>query len=354
MSKPILILGTGVQSCRELAIRKVNEWGIPVCLTWGAADLLPWNHPLRVGTFGTHGNKHANLAIQNSSFVISVGSRLDTKATGHPVSSFAPHAEVMMVDIDKTEIDKFKDLGRKVEGRCQGAVEFFETFHPEPTDASWFRQIDQWREQYPVVREEWRTEFSINPYVLVDELSNYIRPEDVIVSDTGCALGWMMQAYKFKGERFIHAFNNTPMGYGLPGAIGASFATGRRVVLVTGDGGLSVNIGELATVSRHDLEIKIILFNNRGHAMCRQTQRQWLGGEYPATSVDGGLAAPTFHFVGGAYGIYSQLVRKKDKLEKSLVELFRDDGPGLVEIEIDPDHGIVGQIKFGEPLAEVA
>jgi acetolactate synthase-1/2/3 large subunit len=202
--------------------------------------------------------------------------------------------------------------------------------------------------------DEWRRGDSINPYVFVDELSNHVAADDVIVSDTGCALGWMMQAYKFKGERFIHAFNNTPMGYGLPGAVGAHLATGRRVVLVTGDGGLGVNITELATIARHAYPIKIILFNNRGHAMCRQTQRQWLGGEYPSTSYAGGLACPNFTAIAEAYGFDAKVTVWPDAARRILETMMQSDRPSLLELAIDQSHGIVGQIKFGEPLAEAA
>jgi acetolactate synthase-1/2/3 large subunit len=355
MSKPILILGAGVQPCRELARKVIDDLGVPVCLTWGAADVLPWDHPLRVGTFGTHGNKYANLAIQNADFVLSIGSRLDTKATGFPVSSFAPNAKLVMVDIDPTEIDKFKDLGREVEGAVMDAGDYlFAHTNPPKPSASWLSDIARWKAVYPAVVDEWRREDSINPYVFVDELSNHVKADDVIVSDTGCALGWMMQAYKFKGERFIHAFNNTPMGYGLPGAVGAHLATGRRVVLVTGDGGLGVNITELATIARHAYPIKIVLFNNRGHAMCRQTQRQWMGGEYPSTSYAGGLACPNFTAIAEAYGFDAKVTVWPDAARRILETMMQSDKPSLLELAIDQSHGIVGQIKFGEPLAEAA
>lgn len=133
------------------------------------------------------------------------------------------------------------------------------------------------------------------------------------------------------------------MGYGLPAAVGAAFSHDKRVVLVTGDGGLSVNITEMATVARHSLPIKIVLFNNRGHAMCRQTQRQWLGGDYPSTSLDGGLACPDFSAVARAYGIPVRSTVKK---------LLEDDAMAFYELSIDPDHGIDGQVRFGKALQD--
>lgn len=352
--RPILIYGAGIQSCRQEAISFAETSGIPVCLTWGASDLMPWDHPLRVGTFGTHGNRYANFAIQNADFVLSVGSRLDTKATGSPVSSFAPKAKVLMVDIDQTEIDKFKKLGRDVEGVCNDAKSFLNVSLTNwPRDYSlWLAKINEWKDKYPQVRPEYRGGRKINPYAFIEKLSGYLKPDDVIVSDTGCSLGWMMQAFKFNGQRFLHAFNNTPMGYGLPAAVGAAFATGKRVILIAGDGGLSVNITELATIARHSLPIKILLFNNRGHAMCRQTQRQWLKGEYPSTSYEGGLACPNYRAIAEAYALQSFSTEWSDAAQNFLDGFLKNDKPGLLELEIDPEFGIEGQVRFGKSLED--
>lgn len=344
--RPILIYGAGIQRCRQEAITFAEKTGIPVCLTWGAADLMKHDHPLRVGTFGTHGNRYANFAIQNADFILSVGSRLDTKATGSPVSNFAPKAKILMVDIDQTEIDKFRELGREVEGIRSDAKSFL-NFHITswPRDySSWVERINEWKIKYPQVKPEYHKELGVNPYVFVERLSSFLSPDDVIVSDTGCSLGWMMQAFKFNGQRFIHAFNQTPMGYGLPAAIGAAFATGQRIICVTGNGGLGVNETEMATVYRHQLPIKVILFENHSHSMCMQTQRQWFDGKYPSTSYEGGLATPDHEALARAYGL---------EVCGTLERLLRDDVPAFYQLELDPEKGIEGQIKFGEPLADL-
>ena len=143
-------------------------------------------------------------------------------------------------------------------------------------------------------RPEYAAEAGVNPYWLVKQLSSFLKEDEIIFSDTGCALAWMMQGFEFKpGQRFFHAFNNTPMGYGLPGAMGASFARpGQRVICITGDGSLQMNIQELATIAHHRLPVKVLLFNNQGHSMVRQTQEQWLGRKYYSTSPEGGFGLP--------------------------------------------------------------
>ena len=161
----------------------------------------------------------------------------------------------------------------------------------------------------------------------------------------------MMQAFEFKSEqRFFHAFNNTPMGYGLPAAIGASLARpGQNIVCISGDGSFQMSIQELATVARHQLPIKIILLNNHGHAMVRQTQEMWLDGNYYATSHEGGLPNPDFVAIARAYGLRAETLELNADIGTKLDDLFSSNDPCLLNVEIDSDHRVVPQVKYGRP-----
>jgi acetolactate synthase-1/2/3 large subunit len=358
--RPVLIFGQGMRHAEEEARAVAERLRIPVVPTWGARDLFPDC----VGSFGTHGVRAANFAVQNADYVLCVGSRLDTKATGSPASSFAPKAKLVMVDVDWREMNKMEKIGRSLyrsvsaeAGEFLRMMSFWMSHDVEEADDSgyespWHQRIRLWKGKYPAVPRE-SSLTNLDPYAIVHKLGDYIGHDDVIVSDTGCSLAWMMQAYPFKGEKFVHAFNQTPMGYGLPAAIGAAFATGKRVVCVTGDGGLSVNIGELATAARHHLPITVVLFNNQGHAMCRQTQRQWLGGQYPSTSVEGGLASPDFQDVARAYGwlSYGPNSISAYGIEDTLGKAFRG-RTTFVEIPINSECGVIPQARFGAPIED--
>jgi acetolactate synthase-1/2/3 large subunit len=281
--RPVFIWGAGMRPHAELALNLARSLGIPVACTWGAIDLINHNDPLMAGGFGTHGTRAANFTVQNSDLLIVLGSRLDTKATGDP-KHFARGARVVMVDIDHAEIDKFDKLGLEIDvGICADVGQFMIELPigllelPRSIPTHWMTQVRSWRNTYDTPTITWS---GINPYELMKEIARYTTKDDIICSDTGTALGYLMQSFPFKGERFLHAFNMTPMGYGLPAAIGAALATQQRVLLVTGDGSVMMSLPELATIARWNLNIKIILLSNQGHAMCRQTQRQWLGGKY--------------------------------------------------------------------------
>ncbi len=357
-ARPLFIFGAGAKDW-ESARRIMNALNVPCVTTWGAADRFG-DHANWYGSFGTHGVRGANLAVQNADYIVSIGSRLDTKATGAPASSFAPQARLVMVDIDEAELGKMPKIGRPLyRSILADNADFLRHLLPtaseyaslnQTNDANagytppWIAQLRLWRDLYPPGPQipTWHEDYAKpDPYRILAALSDELQLGDVIVSDTGCCLAWAMQAMKWKGQRFIHAFNQTPMGYGLPAAIGAAFATGKRVVLLTGDGGLMVNIGELATVAAHNLPIKIILFENRSHSMCLQTQRQWLEGRYSATS-EGDLSFPDFQWVAGAFGLHRPL---------TLGALLEDDKPAFWSVRIDREQGVTPQIKYGEPLA---
>jgi acetolactate synthase I/II/III large subunit len=358
--RPVLVFGWGVRLAgAERQARELSKiLGIPAAFTWAALDLFPFEDPLAVGGFGTHGVRYANFAVQNADLVISIGSRLDTKATGSPPSTFAREAKIVMVDIDQAEIRKFERLGRTIDVPIVGdARDFLDAMIASaprkefPDFAPWVEKIQGWKSRYATCRPEDANDRDVNPYWLVRQLSDELGEDEIIFSDTGCALAWMMQGFRFKKrQRFFHAFNNTPMGYGLPGAIGACFAKpGRRVVLVCGDGSLQMSIYEFATLVRHKLPVKILMLDNQGHAMVRQTQEMWLGGNYYATSVEGGLAFPDFARVAQAYGIPADTLGLNSQIAEKLRRALSGDGPFFLNIDIDPNRRVIPQVKFGRP-----
>lgn len=358
--RPVLVYGWGIHLARgEPEAREFARLlGIPVAMTWAAVDLLAHDDPLAIGGFGTHAARYANFAVQNADLIISIGSRLDTKATGTPPASFAREARLIMVDIDPAEIRKFGRLDRKVDlGISVDAAGFLRALIDRargqqfPGFAPWIKRVRDWKNKYPVCRPDYAKEVKVNPYWLVKQLSSLLREDEIIFSDTGCALAWMMQGFEFKqGQRFFHAFNNTPMGYGLPGSIGASFARPKqRIVCVTGDGSLQMNIQELATVIHHRLPVKILLFNNQGHSMVKQTQEMWLGSNYYATSIEGGLPCPDFAALARAYGFGTDTLSLNKDIPGKLREALESEGPSFLNIEINPEHRVIPQVKFGRP-----
>ena len=164
-----------------------------------------------------------------------------------------------------------------------------------------------------------------------------------------------MQGLRFKkDQRILHAFNNTPMGYALPAAIGAIFASKRRrrVICIVGDGSLMMNLQELATIEHHNLPIKIFLLNNDGYSMVRQTQEQWLGGQLDATSKEGGLSFPNFEMIAQASDIYVCRISKNNEIKNNIKTTLMRKGPSLCNVIISAEHRVLPQAKFGYPIED--
>ncbi len=361
--RPVVVFGWGIRLAGAEAEARafVERLGLPVNPTWATADMIAEDHPLRVGTFGTHGTRFGNYAIQNADLVISVGSRLDTHMIGSPFSTFCRGGRKVLVDIDATELGKFPRYGLPIElpivadakAFFQEALRQSEGMAP-PQTGEWKKKILDWKTKYPQLRPENAMSNTLNPYVFVRALSDVAAADEVLFGDTGCGLAWMAQAFAFKpGQRFYSAFNNTPMGYGLPGAIGACFALGKqRVVCVAGDGGFMMNAQELATVAYHNLPVKLIIINNRGYSMIQQTQDQWLDSRYAASSEQGGLGFPDFGKLAESFGI-PHITINANKNAAAMLKAFLDaPGPGLCNAELRPDERVIPQVKYGRPIED--
>jgi acetolactate synthase-1/2/3 large subunit len=361
-NRPVVILGWGVRlaKAQKEAVAFVERLGFPVLTTWAVADLLPSNHPLLVGVFGSHGTRYGNFAVQHSDVLLSIGARLDTRETGS-MSTFAREAKKVVVDIDPYELDKFRTFGMKINMLVRAHARDFLRLMTEklPVTAmhnvsEWLALIAAWKSRYPICPPEYYEQEELNPYVFVKTLAEESAQGDMIFVDTGCTLAWMMQAFEFKeNQRLFHDFNNTSMGYALPASIGACFALGKKpVICVTGDGSLQMNIQELATVLRHNLPIKIFLINNKGYNMIRQTQDQWLKSRYLASSIEGGLAFPDFVKVAEAYGFRTLTISGNSSVRGLVRESLDIDGPVFCNVEISSEQRVIPQQKFGRPIED--
>jgi len=358
--RPMIILGWGIRLAKaEKETREfINNVGFPVVPTWGMADFLPASHPLTVGTFGTHGTRFANFAVQNADLIFSIGSRLDTKATGSPANTFAREAKKVVIDIDANELRKFEKFGLKIDLLINtDAKDFLQAMNKRVAGikkqniAQWLKQIAHWKKKYPICLPRYYQEKDVNPYVFVKELHQHCRQGEKLVVDTGCTIAWMMQGFAFKkGQRLYHDWNNTAMGWALPASIGVSLAFNKRpIICITGDGALQMNIQELVTVMKHRLPLKIFLINNHGHSMIQQTQDQWYGSRYFASSVAGGLAFPDFSKVAMAYGFRTITITKNNEVGEKIRTVLETAGPVFCNVEIKPEQHVIPQVRFGRP-----
>jgi acetolactate synthase-1/2/3 large subunit len=356
--RPILILGWGVHMSQSYdEIRKlIKKLKIPVVLTWAMAHILPQNEKLRVGTWGTHGTRYGNFAVQNADLVLSIGSRLDTKATGSPINTFAREARKIVIDIDNNELNKFSKFGLNIDLKINSDCKNFakallkKKILINSEINNWFITIEKWKKNYPICPDSYYESKSVNPYVLVKTLSKLLKNDSIICLDTGCAIAWMMQAFEFKRNQIlIHDFNNTAMGWSIPASIASAIYLKKEIVVIIGDGSLSFMIQELSLIKKLNLKIKILLLNNKGHGMIRQTQDQWLKSNYYGSSIKGGLADIDYLKVSNSFGLSTFRINSQNNLEFKIKKFLNNQTPSLCEINIPYNAKVIPQVKFGRP-----
>lgn len=355
--RPVLVLGAGARN--TMAIDLAEEWQIPVLTTWGARDFLPSDHPLNAGTFGADGTRAGNYVIANADLVIAIGARLSTRESGGDYKTWARGAKLVIVDIDAAELRKFERFGRKPDLVIHSDAKYvinglFALAPAEHYWPDWLEQINRWRSRYPVCPLDFYNEAAINPYVMMERLSEAALDNAQFFFDTGCTIAWAMQGLKLKsGQRIYHDFNNTAMGWAIPAALAGALARPNvQTVCVVGDGSLMFNLQELATIARHNLPIKIIVIDNGGYAMVRQTEDQWLGGVHIGTSFRSGLGFPDFRELFSAFGIRGDEVEHNNVLDSAFAGLFKRAGLRMLRICIPHNKGVIPKVPYGRPVED--
>jgi acetolactate synthase-1/2/3 large subunit len=348
--RPVLWLGNGVRlSGAEQKLLEVLELlQMPTLVSWAVIDMIDSNHPLVFGRAGLYGNRSANLTLQNADYVLAVGSRLSIQMIGYEHSELARAASITMVDIDEREIEKLKDRG--VHGIVCDAGMFIDALilgikkRKQAFDGygPWRAQCNIYREKYPLVggpEHEDKNGF-INSYRFMDKLCSHLKSQQLVTTDMGTALLAGHEALRLKrGQRLMTSLGLGEMGFGLPAAIGASFATERGEVLCLNcDGGIMMNLQELQTVSFHRLPIKIIVFNNDGYLMIKHTQKNLFKGRYAGTDPKSGVQFPNFSKIAYAFDMPYFSIKSWTDFDDVLPKLQDVEGPALCEVFMDPEQ----------------
>ena len=194
----------------------------------------------------------------------------------------------------------------------------------------------------------------VDGHVFVKTISKLSRPGDIFIADTGANISWTLQAIEMKADqRIFSAWNHTPMGYALSAAVGAALAAKHRILCLTGDGGLMMNIEELATIRRYNLDVKLFIFNNGGHSIQKQTIDTWLNSNYAGVDEKSGLSFPDFVKTAQAFHLPALRASNHEELESVINKALITPGPVVCDIMIDPNQKIEPMLKFGSGLEDL-
>lgn len=362
--RPVLVLGGGLKTPVVGVVLQecIDRLNMPVLVSWAGLDLIAAEHPLRIGTFGVYGPRVGNFAVQNADLVVALGTRLSQNLTGGILPSFARAADIVMVDVDEHEMNKFDGRGITIKLRIKAKLaDFFSALRPQldafraPDWTPWKVKIEHWRQVFPTDASP-RAEGPC-PHVdagnFVQALSSILPEGALLYVDTGGNLTWTCNSFAPKRAQSVYsAWNNTPMGYALPASIGAAmYDPHRSVTCITGDGGLMICLSELATVAKHQLPIKILLFNNHSHGIQKQTLETWLGGRKVGVDPDSGLAFPSDWLrLAESFGLRVFTIDGTRPIADELAAVYEQPGPVFVNIEINPEQKLYPVLKFGAAL----
>ena len=345
--RPVLFLGNGARGANGSGAiaRLIDLLGIPVLLTWKAADMLPEEHALYAGRPGAIGQRGANFTQQNADCLVILGARLDMASIAFSHENFARAATKVMVDIDAAELGKMKaKLDVPVCGDAAAFVDELlrQAAALQPRDrSSWVRRTRDWNAKYPVVLPEyWKLQDGVNPYVLMDVISDEATAQDVLIpGSSGPCSDIFMQAFRVKaGQRIANAPGLGAMGTGLPGTIGGCVASGRRRTLcINGDGGFQLNIQELETVHRLNLPIKYFVLCNGGYASIMTMQRNHFQGRLVGSDPSSHFTLPNVLRVAEAYGLATAHIGSHQDIREKVRAVLAHEGPIVCAVDVPAD-----------------
>ena len=349
--KPLLYVGAGAiisQASRQV-IGLAEKLQAPVTTTLLGKGAFPENHPLSVGMLGMHGTAYANKTVVDCDLIMAIGARWDDRITGK-VSEFCKDAIKIHIDIDPAEFGKIIDPDLSIAGDAKLILEDLMPLVDKLDSQSWLKQIDRWKNKYPL---KFPKRGGLRAQQILKELDRLTESQAIITTDVGQHQMWTAQFCKTNEERkWLSSGGAGTMGYGLPSAIGAQLGRPNDLVIaVVGDGGFQMTMPELATAAIHKLPIKVLIINNKYLGMVRQWQQLFFDNRESGVDMMGN---PDFVKIGEAYGIKGFHLRRTGDITKVLQKaLDYNEGPCIIEAEVVKSDNVFPMIPAGAAVSEM-
>ena len=347
--RPVLYIGGGVALGGAVdALRDfMSRTGIPAVATLKG---LGCSHPDAqnfMGMLGMHGSREANMAVQESDLLICCGARFDDRATGRP-DGFAPSAKIIHMDADSAEIGKLRTVDIAVHGNLAAALYAFDTGYLD---------ISDWRDICLQRKREHAFDYDapgngIFAPAMLRQLSEAAGDDFIATCDVGQHQMWVAQHCRFNTpEAHLTSAGLGAMGYGLPAGIGATLqCPNKKVVTITGDGSIMMNIQELATARRYNIPVRILLLDNSSLGLVRQWQEHFFEENYSEIDL---YDNPDFADVARAFGVEAFTVHSRDQVPDAIERLLNATGPILAHVLINPRENVWPLVPPGKSNTEM-
>jgi acetolactate synthase-1/2/3 large subunit len=356
---PVIITGNGIHlsQSEKIFTELKDKLQIPIVSTWTSKDLMSQTDPLYVGTFGLLGERAANFTIQNADLLLILGSRLSIPNVGYQSQLFSPKSIKIMIDIDENELNKPTiNIDYKIKSDL---YEFINNLNIAlvnkelSSKSEWVEKTQKWKHKYPVFQSEYKyNKDRINSFYFMEVLSEKLTDNNIVVTDMGASYTCTMQSLQLNGKnRLFTSSACCSMGFGLPGAIGAYFASpSKDIILIAGDGGMQMNLQELQTIVHHQLPIKIFVLNNNGYLAISLMQDNLFKGNYIGSNKQSGVSSPDFTRIADAYGIKRFRFNDNEELENNIDDVLNYNGPVLVEIMMTENQLLIPRVQSSKDI----
>ena len=363
--KPLFLAGGGVNisHANEIFKEVVEKTQVPVVTTIMGRGAISTEHPLFIGNIGMHGAYAANMAMNECDLLFSIGTRFNDRITGK-LHAFAPHAEIIHIDIDTASISRNIHVDVPIVADAKEAITKMAEYVEKCNTGKWLSTIDAWKSEHPLTMKKRQL---MSPLDIINEINRQY-DEAILVTDVGQHQMLVSQyAAITEKKKLIMSGGLGTMGYGRPGAIGAKIGNpDTPVIMVSGDGGMKMNIQELATAVLEELPIVCCIFNNTYLGMVRQWQKLFYGKRYAMTNLKAGALSrrtdgqeypeytPDFIRLAESYGAKGIRVTEKDQIAAAFEEAKKNTKtPTIIEFIIDPEEMVYPMVKPGGTLADL-
>lgn len=365
--KPLFLIGGGVNIAKanEKMLQLVEQTKVPVVTTIMGKGAIPTSHPYYIGNSGMHGKYAANLAVGKCDVLFSIGTRFNDRITGD-LNEFAPNAQIVHVDIDTAAISRNVVVDVPIVADANLALEkLLEWAEPQDTE-EWLEEIREWDRENPL---EMRRDKGMTPQMVMEQINEQF-PEGIIVTDVGQHQMWAAQYIELNEKKqYITSGGLGTMGFGFPAAIGAKIGCPeKQVVCITGDGGMQMNLQELATAMAQETNVIVCILNNYYLGMVRQMQQLFYGKRYKATCLRRRKGCPNdckgpnpacppyepdFVKLAESYGALGIRVTKEEEIAPAFEEAKKSNVPVLIEFMIAAEEIVLPMVKGGNPMTEM-
>ncbi len=358
--RPVIYLGGGIRvSAAHREVFKFAELlGAPVVTTVHGKGAFPETNEQCLGMFGMHGSRYSNYTVQNSDLIIALGARFDDRVTGK-LSTFAPEAKIIHLDIDPAEISKLVtatvplvgDLKRLLPQLTEEVRRAFAE-HGKPDLDAWWKRVNDWRQKYPLKYQQDGQKYLLPQYV-VDRLWQKTGGKAIVTTGVGEHQMFAAQWWKTSEPRqFITSGGLGTMGFCLPSAIGIQLGRpGELVIGIDGDGSFQMTLQDLATAVDLALPIKIFILNNLFLGMVRQWQELFYDRRFAETPLSD---RPNLVKLADAYGCLGLRADTPEQLDQVIDQaLANDKGPTIVDVRVRRQEKVYPMVPAGAPLNDM-